>query len=543
MPTDPNSPTITNDALDFAWHSASLECKFTGDELPKDTLSRAEQAKFLTSYLMTHRDDSYVLNLNSEWGAGKTYFLKRWANTLREKYPVVYIDAWANDFHNEPLYLILGEVITALCDLKKDNEKEKLKKSLTKASIDVVKSVTPVIAKGLVKKLTGTDIDKLFDGSDEEQNSSASPPQSQPTSNETGKNDEAKSPNNDISPDMSQKATEALLKLHVEQQDSVKTLKAQIKHVLENITSQENSDDILRQAPLFVFVDELDRCRPTFAVEMLEMVKHIFSIPQVIFVIATDTTQLQHSIKALYGSGFDSERYLNRFFNRSFTLNNPDLKAYVATQPAAQTITNRLIDTNALNIVEWEEATAQQFMACVFESLALDLRTINQVLERVSGICAHYPEEEGILIVLLLEAIRAFSQESYDRIVEGRIRNSEHDKITELFLTKLNRQYQNLSIDTHDPWPLIKKNKRWNPIIYENLYMHPKKRISVTSPVHFDSYPNSMKQIIQQLLAIFGKLPMTQQDQVSYLTAYLHALRRNDNQRFHRYIMTASNLS
>ena len=52
---------------------------------------------------------------------------------------------------------------------------------------------------------------------------------------------------------------------------------------------------------VFVLVDELDRCRPTYAIEMLETIKHFFSLDNYIFVVATDTNQLSHSIKAVYG--------------------------------------------------------------------------------------------------------------------------------------------------------------------------------------------------------------------------------------------------
>ena len=64
------------------------------------------------------------------------------------------------------------------------------------------------------------------------------------------------------------------------------------------------------QLPLFVFVDELDRCRPDYAIELLEGIKHLFGVPGVYFVVATNTVQLGESVKAVYGSGFDGVRYL-----------------------------------------------------------------------------------------------------------------------------------------------------------------------------------------------------------------------------------------
>ncbi len=80
--------------------------------------------------------------------------------------------------------------------------------------------------------------------------------------------------------------------------------------------------------PLFLVIDELDRCRPNYAIEFLEIVKHIFDIPNIIFVIATDSQQLSHAINAVYGDNFASERYLKRFFDQEYTLKTPSSYDY-----------------------------------------------------------------------------------------------------------------------------------------------------------------------------------------------------------------------
>jgi hypothetical protein len=64
-----------------------------------------------------------------------------------------------------------------------------------------------------------------------------------------------------------------------------------------------------------ILIDELDRCRPTYAIEMLEAIKHWFCVPNVVFVLAMDREQLSHSIRAVYGQGFDVDGYFLRFFH------------------------------------------------------------------------------------------------------------------------------------------------------------------------------------------------------------------------------------
>jgi len=62
---------------------------------------------------------------------------------------------------------------------------------------------------------------------------------------------------------------------------------------------------------------------------MLERAKHLFDISEVVFIIATDTGQMKESIKAVYGSGFDSARYLHRFFDRTYNFEEPTLDAFL----------------------------------------------------------------------------------------------------------------------------------------------------------------------------------------------------------------------
>lgn len=71
---------------------------------------------------------------------------------------------------------------------------------------------------------------------------------------------------------------------------------------------------------LIIFIDELDRCKPSYAVQLLERIKHYFSDESVTFVFSVNLDELQHTIKKYYGNGFDACRYLDRFFDLRVTL-------------------------------------------------------------------------------------------------------------------------------------------------------------------------------------------------------------------------------
>lgn len=114
------------------------------------------------------------------------------------------------------------------------------------------------------------------------------------------------------------------------------------KKFVDNWKKQENNLDKLKQdfnkalskltsnnEKLIIFVDELDRCKPTYAVKVLERIKHYFNNDKVTFIISTDLYQLQNTVKRYYGEGFDGYGYLDRFFDIVFTIPEPDIEKYI----------------------------------------------------------------------------------------------------------------------------------------------------------------------------------------------------------------------
>lgn len=101
----------------------------------------------------------------------------------------------------------------------------------------------------------------------------------------------------------------------LENQKQNNNLKQQIKKFLSSLLSEKGNK-------LIILIDELDRCSPSYAVKMLERIKHYFDDDRIIFVFSTDLSQLTHTIKKFYGEGYDSCRYLNRFFDLRLRLPN-----------------------------------------------------------------------------------------------------------------------------------------------------------------------------------------------------------------------------
>jgi len=90
-------------------------------------------------------------------------------------------------------------------------------------------------------------------------------------------------------------------------------------------------DDLIveRGNRLVIFIDELDRCKPEYAIRLLERIKHYFDDERVVFVFSVNIAQLQHTVKPYYGDGFDATRYLDKFFDLRVSLPEVDYDRYL----------------------------------------------------------------------------------------------------------------------------------------------------------------------------------------------------------------------
>jgi predicted KAP-like P-loop ATPase len=97
--------------------------------------------------------------------------------------------------------------------------------------------------------------------------------------------------------------------------------RAAFRLVLNKIVTELQSEgDHAGKCQFIIFVDELDRCRPDFAMRLLETIKHFFDIPGITFVLAYDEMFLSSAAKSLYGPSFDADNYLRRFIDVRFWL-------------------------------------------------------------------------------------------------------------------------------------------------------------------------------------------------------------------------------
>ncbi|MEN6339284.1 MAG: P-loop NTPase fold protein, partial [Clostridiaceae bacterium] len=242
------------------------------------------------------REDSegaYVIALDSPWGTGKTRFVKMLRNYLEDRtkemgdeslpgknaqFNVIYYNSWETDYANDALEPLLFTILDSQALEIEKSEEDYIE--LRKVAVDLVK----VAGLALSKHIIGEEGTKLLEG-----------------------------------------GLKAIFKKKEDpfvEFGNRKGLYEKFRKYLGNVID-------CTQKKLVIIVDELDRCRPTFAIQTLELAKHLFAVKNIAFIFALDIEQLSHSAKTLYGTGMNTSGYLCRFFDSVTKLSVPDIRTFI----------------------------------------------------------------------------------------------------------------------------------------------------------------------------------------------------------------------
>lgn len=247
----------------------------------------------LTTYLQVESefvDESFVLSLNSEFGSGKSTFFEMWANKLKSvdnTFEVVYINAWESDFQGDPLLAIVSYLLDLLQPIEDIEPIKETAGKLCKFALSVGNDV--------VQRFTGVDVIKA--------------------------GQYAESKDGTAKPELGH----ACFQLYQERHKLFEKLRT----LLRDLTDKSEHS-------ILVIIDELDRCRPNYAIEFLETIKHFFDIRGLIFVIGVDKNQLASSAKAMFGQKLDFDEYYRKFAHR-------DVSLRVKSQPMTEHFCRELV--------------------------------------------------------------------------------------------------------------------------------------------------------------------------------------------------------
>lgn len=243
-------------------------------------LNRKKYAKVLTSILNGY-SEGFVLAINNKWGEGKTTFVKMWQQSLKNQhYQTVYFNAWENDFENDPLTALMGELKGLT---KKNTETESEFKSVLKKAAILTKHIGPAVAESIIAKYIDTNILKeALVGAT--------------------------------------KGFSDIFENEVNEYAEKKINISEFRTELGDFIAKTN-----KGKPLVFIIDELDRCRPNYAVSILEQIKHFFSVPNIAFILSIDKIQLGNAVRGVYGSNLiDADEYLRRFIDIEYSIPQPE---------------------------------------------------------------------------------------------------------------------------------------------------------------------------------------------------------------------------
>lgn len=280
-----NSHKLIKDSLD------KIEIPFENDFWGREAI-----ADRLTDHV-SRINVGATIAIDAEWGAGKSWFVNNWKAKLeKDTFKVIYLNAFNQDYIEDPFLTISMEIANAL-EADQDTL-DKIKSTIGDAYRAILPSLPMLIfqvAMGLIGagKLAGELVDTFKDLQDD-----------------SGKFGEAAA-------ELLNEKLKEHLSAQVENYENEKKSLDYFKAQLAEITKKE-------EKPLVFIVDELDRCKPEFAIRLIERIKHFFDIPKVVFILAVNKNQLEESINNFYGFS-STANYLEKFIDFSLMLKSKDL--------------------------------------------------------------------------------------------------------------------------------------------------------------------------------------------------------------------------
>lgn len=243
--------------------------------------------RYISSFLklINGLEENEIIALDGEWGSGKTWFVKsveylmnsesnnelnivdkEIMNKVKDKYMTFYYNAWENDDAKSAMLSLIYKLINDSCLQKNESEV----------------GAIPRLLNTVIKFVTNGAIDIKEDVFGEQWN------------------------NKQIT-------------------DCIKTseeIKETFKKIIDNLLI-ENKNRLL------IIIDEIDRCKPTFAIDLLENIKHFYDDNRIIFLVTTNNKALASSVCKIYGEKYDGALYLDRIFDINLELPNNYIQDYI----------------------------------------------------------------------------------------------------------------------------------------------------------------------------------------------------------------------
>lgn len=179
--------------------------------------------------------------------------------------------------------------------------------------------------------------------------------------------------------------------------------------------------------PLVVIIDELDRCSPDYAIDVLKTVRHLFDVPSVVVVLALNLEELCHTVQSIFGPKFTAHRYLRRFADQYVLLTKPDeqhLSEFLEHTLEMAGLHSRV---SAVRSGSGTNTAAGRVLRLAIDATECNIRDLEQAIYRTVVPLAStrsdqmpYPSRiPPASVVAALTVLQVIAPDAYARIVKG----------------------------------------------------------------------------------------------------------------------------
>lgn len=353
----------------------------TGNIYQHDALDRKPLIEFIENFL-TKVDGPFVLALDSPWGTGKTTAVRMLKAALSARsVPTIYFNAWKVDYASDPLVAL----VSALDSIEPKNAEADHR--FKKRMVSVRKLTTSVAKHGAVAAIKAATFGALDIDSAVEK----------------------------VASDMAGDLTKDLIESFHKETASLDHLRTELEKAIGELSEDAG------KKPLVFFIDELDRCRPSFSIETLERIKHLFDVENLIFVLSIDKKQLEAATAAVYGDRINASEYLRRFFDLELKLPQPDPKLFTAALTKRLGLDDYFSERTAPEARDDKDKLVNSLgeLAKLFR---LPLRTLERAMTRVALVASQTPTNHYFdsVLVAFLVFVRATNSDLFEELLSGK---------------------------------------------------------------------------------------------------------------------------
>ena len=337
---------------------------------------------------LIQKSEHSVYAITGDWGTGKTSFVKMWKNKFLSENDCIYIDAFKMDYESDPFMMFIKEFKKFIEKNIKNGEIEK-EKLLNKAKeIFTLKNMLKLGFNIVVDKTIGMEPVKDF---------------------------------------LNNAYNSCFDELSKEQ-----TLYDELKSSLEIIT--EKLDTIL-----YIIIDELDRCRPDFALETLERIKHLFSVKNIKYILVYNEKVMKGIIHRKYGIEIDAKRYLDKFVQKSYILNNTNSYSSWYFNEF-----NKIFKNVSSGMYDFLQSNSENFLS-IGRTYSIRLRDIQQILKNLVQISI-YNDGKSCASLATVEILKYANEDEFNALVRYYYENRSSFSSNAPSRVNLNKIYRSFKV-------------------------------------------------------------------------------------------------